>query len=116
MTGRWEQRFGSWLAGALLAAGAFTWVANAAAEDGLVRLHHAPIGFTDVIDAADGDDPFDANVAVRFERSLTFGRIEREQQRAGGTTRFEAIADHERVVNRLVVEVVPGKEQWCRRH
>jgi len=43
-----------------------------------LRLHSDPHSFTNVIDAMDGDDPFDINVSLTFNREWSTGEIQRE--------------------------------------
>ncbi len=57
----------------------------AAADDGsggddgsTLHLMGEPASYTDVIDAFDGDDPFDLNVTLGFDRSRTSGTIQRQ--------------------------------------
>ena len=88
------------LAAALWAAGAS--LALAQDDDGSLHLMNEPSEYTDVIDAFDGDDPFDSNVRVDFLRSATTGTIQRERNDPGAgdgrsSVNFLDIADYEHV-------------------
>ncbi|MCA9581203.1 MAG: hypothetical protein KC416_05375 [Myxococcales bacterium] len=80
------------------------------AEDEVLRLYGEPTSYTDVIDALDGEDPFDFNVRVGFERRVTLGTVEREDPRANahGTENFLDVANHEHVRNTLMLGVDIG--------
>lgn len=92
------------LVSVVLASGALPGVAAAQGDDTL-RLMREPTAFTDVIDAFDDDDAFDANLHVGFERRRTAGTIQRE--RGTGTARDSAnwtdIGEWEHVRNELVL-------------
>ena len=46
--------------------------ATRASADGRLRLMNETIPYTDVLDAADGDDPFDAAVHIDFNRECYY--------------------------------------------
>lgn len=86
----------------------------ARADDDRLRLFDDPIAYTDVVDAVDGDDPFDLNVQVAFRRSRTAGTIQRELTGAGlptpgrGSANFGDVADWEHIRNVLEVGLDMG--------
>lgn len=101
----------------LLALAAFAVAAPAvvrAQEDGPIRLMGEPTSYTDVIDALDEQDPFDLNITLGYERSLTRGTIQREIRSgvaAGdfrGAENWVDVADHERLRNTLNLGIDVG--------
>jgi hypothetical protein len=79
-------------------------------DDDLV-LYGEPHSYVDVVDAFDDDDPFDLNVSIGFERTMTSGTIQRERAGAAdgrASQNFLDVADHSRVVNRLVPSLEIG--------
>lgn len=59
--------------------------------------------YTDVADAADGGDPFDAYVRFGFSQSRTTGTIRRETPDASGIPAYADVGDYERIRNVLEV-------------
>lgn len=85
--------------------------AVATADDDDLILYGEPHSYVDVADAFDDHDPFDLNLTIAFERTMTAGLIQRERSGAAdgrATANFVDIADHTRVVNRLVPSVEIG--------
>jgi hypothetical protein len=78
---------------------------------GVARAQHEPllsepIGYTDVADAFDGDDPLDVNVRIGFRSEFRSALIEREvvdEASADGrvATRYQDVLDHSRTRNEL---------------
>ncbi len=58
--------------------------------------------YTDVIDAAERDDPFDLNAHVGFTRSTDTGTIQREYTDERGERKRTSIADSERLTSSLM--------------
>jgi hypothetical protein len=69
-----------------------------------------PFEYTDVIDAFDGDDPIDVNVALRFARTQNDASISREASQPGDQVagRFLPVAESRQVTNALELEVDVG--------
>ena len=99
----------------------FAWglSASAASAQSELRLLSEPTSYTDVIDAFDDEDPFDLNVHVGYVRSQTSADITREVNCDGpscpsdtnpfaGSSRFADIAEHNRLVNTLVLGLDVG--------
>lgn len=88
--------------------------ASAALADGdSLVLYGEPTSYTDVVDAFDGEDPFDLNVRLQFRRSMTTGTIQREVNDGTtadgrGSASWVNIANHERVRNILDVGLDVG--------
>lgn len=57
-----------------------------------------PSSFVDVVDAFDGDDPFDLHVRFGFEREIGTGTLERE---TGGPGVWAPVAEHRRLASTL---------------
>jgi hypothetical protein len=74
--------------------------AVARAEDTLVLMRE-PTAYTDVIDAADGEDRFDINMVLGYQRELDRGTVRRETTSAGGERTRAALARSEHVVSQL---------------
>jgi hypothetical protein len=74
---------------------------TARADDPPLRLMHETTSYTDVIDAFDGQDPFDLNAHVHYNRSSDNGRIKREYTTADGKRKLASIADSERITSTL---------------
>jgi hypothetical protein len=72
------------------------------AEDALVLMRE-PTAYTDVIDAADGEDRFDINVVLGYQREVERGTVERETTSADGKAERARLADSERVVSQLML-------------
>lgn len=81
------------------------WSADARAQD--LRLYSEPTSYTDVIDALDGEDPFDLNARIGYVRSQTSADIQRERNTADGL-RLVDVAEHNRLVNTLEVGLDVG--------
>jgi len=78
-----------------------------------LRLHREPHSFTNVIDAMDGDDPFDINVSLTFNREWSTGEIQREiNDPAVATGRNSAnnipVGQHEHLRNTLTAGLQIG--------
>jgi hypothetical protein len=71
------------------------------ADEPPLRLMHETTSYTDVIDAFDGDDPFDLNAHVHYNRSSSLGRIKREYTDTSGKRRLASIADSEHITSTL---------------
>lgn len=81
-------------------------VPSGAAAQSELRLFGEPTSYTDVIDALDGEDPFDLNVTIGYRRSQTSADIQRESNRdeardARASANYVDIAEHNRLVNTL---------------
>jgi hypothetical protein len=74
---------------------------TALADEPPLKLMREPVPFTDVADAADGDDPFDINGHIAFSRTTDTGTIQREFTTSGGERRRTSIADSSRVTSQL---------------
>lgn len=72
------------------------------ADEPLVLMRE-PTAYTDVIDAADGEDRLDINVQVAYEREVDRGTIRREITDPAGERRREKLAESERVVSQLML-------------
>ncbi|MGD8859802.1 MAG: hypothetical protein PVI30_07310 [Myxococcales bacterium] len=88
-------------------------VSIARAQDDVLRLMAEPVGYTDVLDAFDGDDPFDVNVTLGFERNANSGTIQREvvdfdAEDGRGTRHFVDVAEHDHVQNVLELGLAVG--------
>ncbi len=97
--------FAVFLAGGPLVAAALTVTLSpmrARADESVLVLMRESSPYTDVIDAADGDDPFDLNAHVAFMRSTDRGRIEREYTTDAGERRRNSVADSERLTSQLM--------------
>jgi len=75
---------------------------TAQADDSALRLMRESIPYTDVIDAADGDDPFDLNAHVGFTRTTDRGTIQREYTDSNGDRKRSSVADSERLTSALM--------------
>ncbi len=75
---------------------------TAHADDSALRLMRESMPYTDVIDAADGDDPFDLNANVGFTRTTDRGTVEREYTATNGDRKRSSIADSERLTSSLM--------------
>lgn len=76
----------------------------ASAEDEeRLQLMRETTSYTDVADAADGDDPFDAYVRFGFQQSRTSGTIRRETTDGSGIPSYQSIGDYQRVRNVLEI-------------
>lgn len=78
-----------------------------------LRLHREPTSYTNVIDALDGDDPFDINVSLTFNSESSSGQIQREiNDPAVATGRNSAnnipVAQHEHQRNTLTAGLQIG--------
>ena len=81
-------------------------------EDDL-RLHSEPHSYTNVIDALDGDDPFDINVHLGFNREYSTGEIQREVNNPATATgrnsaNYIPVGQHEHLRNTLNVGLEVG--------
>jgi hypothetical protein len=81
---------------------------TARADDPPLRLMHETTSYTDVIDAVDGDDPFDLNAHVHYNRSSDLGTIKREYTTADGKRKLASIADSEHITSSLNFEIDIG--------
>jgi hypothetical protein len=72
------------------------------ADDPLVLMRE-PTAYTDVIDAADGDDRFDINVVLGYQREVERGTLRRETTSADGKATKQPLAASERVVSQLML-------------
>ena len=70
------------------------------ADDTLVLMRE-PTAYTDVIDAADGDDRFDINVVLGYQREVDRGTVQRETTSPNGVRQRSDLARSERVVSQL---------------
>ncbi|HEX6239870.1 MAG TPA: hypothetical protein VFZ61_03205 [Polyangiales bacterium] len=77
------------------------------AEDTLVLMRE-PTAYTDVIDAADGEDRFDVNMVLGYQRELDRGNIQRETTTSGGGRKRAPLARSEHVVSQLELGVDLG--------
>jgi len=80
----------------------------ARADEPTLSLMPEPSTFTDVVDAADGDDPIDVNLTLGYVRTWELGRVQREQNgpsAADGVAsrHWQDVADYSREVNQLVL-------------
>jgi hypothetical protein len=83
----------------------------ARAQEAAPRLMSEPSEYTSVVDAFDGDDPFDLDVHVGFSRSVELASINREiggDAGVSGTPQALHVADSERIVNLLLLGVDVG--------
>jgi len=83
------------------------------ADEDELRLHSEPHSYTNVIDALDGDDPFDINIHLGFNREWSTGEIQREvNDPAVATGRNSAnyipVGQHEHLRNTLNVGLEVG--------
>ncbi len=53
-------------------------VASAQQADGDLRLMNEPHSYTDVVDAFDGEDPFDINISAGYQYNYQSGMVQRE--------------------------------------
>jgi hypothetical protein len=88
-------------------------VAQLDADEDDLRLHSEPHSYTNVVDALDGDDPFDVNVSLGFNREYSTGELQREiNNPAVATGRSSAsylpVAQHEHLRNTLDLGVQLG--------
>lgn len=72
-----------------------------AQADDRARLMRETIAYTDVIDAFDGEDRFDLNVRLEYERLRERGDLYRERTRADGTREQGRVARVERDLSRV---------------
>lgn len=81
-------------------------LASAQVDEERLQLMRESTSYTDVADAADGDDPFDVYLRVGFVQSRTSGSIRREltdSTSAAGIPTFSKIGDYRRTRNVLEV-------------
>jgi len=76
---------------------------RAAADERDIQLLETPVTFTDVADAADGDDRFDLNVRVAFRRSQERAQVRRERPSSTGRSETEPVADYRLVRHELLL-------------
>jgi hypothetical protein len=93
---------------ALCAASALVWAASARADEPKLKLMRETTSYTDVIDAFDGDDPFDLNAQINYSRTSDTGTIKREYTSDGAGKHLAPIADSERVTSTLTFELDVG--------
>jgi hypothetical protein len=82
-------------------------------DDDELRLHNEPTSYTNVIDALDGDDPFDVNVSLGFRRQYSSGQIQREVNNPAVATgrnsaNYIPVGQHEHTRNSLEVGLEVG--------
>ncbi len=82
--------------------------ALAQADDERLRLMHETISYTDVVDAADGDDRFDLHVHLGYARLRDRAAIYRERTRADGRSGATKVAESARDVSQLALGVDVG--------
>ena len=94
---------------ALAGIGTLSAAPRARADDPPLVLMGSPTSYTDVADAFDDDDPFDLNLSLSFERSVTQGTIQREASTsAPGAQTYVDIADSRTLTNSLVLGLEAG--------
>ena len=69
----------------------FVGAAHAQVDDDRLRLMRETIAYTDVIDAFDGDDRFDLNVQLAYERMRDVGTVSRERTIDGEPVRVDVV-------------------------
>ncbi len=78
-------------------------VGHAAADERDIHLLETPVTFTDVADAADGDDRFDLNVRVLFRRLQESANVNRERPTSTGRSETEHVGDYRLVRHELLL-------------
>lgn len=73
-----------------------------------LRLMHETIGYTDVLDARDGQDRFDLNVNLEYARLFDRATVYRERELAGGTRGAAKLADSVRQTSQLTLGIDVG--------
>jgi len=105
------------LASVLAGIGLTSSASPARAEDPPLVLMGSPTSYTDVADAFDDDDPFDLNLSLTFERSVTQGTIQQEASSVDadgnpadlpGAQRYVDIAESRHLTNKLVLGLEAG--------
>ncbi len=74
-----------------------------AQDEERLQLMRETTSYTDVADAADGDDPFDAYVRFGFSQSRTTGTIRREVTDGSGIPTYGDVGDYSRTRNVLEI-------------
>lgn len=80
----------------------------ARADDDRVRILRDPTPYTNVIDAADDQDPFDLNLHVGYGWSRYRADIQRDAPSATGAQRYDTIGRYEHVRQTLDLELEVG--------
>jgi hypothetical protein len=70
------------------------------ADDTLVLMRE-PTAYTDVIDAADGEDRFDLNMVLGYQREIDRASVRRETTSASGERELAPLARSEHIVSQL---------------
>jgi hypothetical protein len=76
---------------------------SATADERDIHLLETPVTFTDVADAADGEDRFDLNVRVAFRRLQERAEVQRERPSSTGRSETERVGAYRLVRHELLL-------------